>query len=136
MIADRISVYLRQQSVGALLGAGCGYGAPSSSAPAAGDIEKTGLVQGTVVSIGPQGFNPAAITVKKGTTVIFLNEDLGAPHQPASNPHPIHTDYPGFDAGEPISPGGSYSFPFNRAGTWRYHDHLNPSRAGTVIVTD
>src|SRR3989344_2591801 len=129
-------IFVSLLSVVALLGAGCGYGTPSSSAPAAGDIEKTGLVQGTVVPISPQGFNPAAITVKKGTTVIFLNEDLGAPHQPASTPHPIPTDHPGFDAGEPISPGGSYSFPFNRAGIWRYHDHLNPSRAGTAIVTD
>ena len=129
-------IFLSLLSVVALLGAGCGYGTPSSPAPAAGDIEKTGLVQGTVVSISPQGFNPAAITVKKGSTVIFLNEDLGAPHQPASNPHPIHTDYPGFDADEPIPPGGSYSFPFDRVGIWRYHDHLNPSRAGTVIVTD
>jgi len=32
--------------------------------------------------------------------------------------------------------GGSYSFTFTKAGTWRYHNHSNASHFGTVIVEE
>lgn len=124
----------------ALMGAGC-YGAkpaapPSGAAVPTPEIETTGLAEGTVVSIGPSGFNPNILTVKNGTTVIFINEDTGASHWVASDPNPAHTDYPGFDAGSPIQPGASFSFTFDRVGSWGYHDHLNPSHTATIVVTE
>lgn len=79
------------------------------------------------------GFAPAIVTVDTGTTVVFANESR-EPSWPASNPHPIHSDYPEFDARRAIAPGGSYEFTFTRVGTWKYHDHLNPSLGGTIIV--
>lgn len=75
------------------------------------------------------------LTVAAGTTVVFKNSDT-ASHQIASNPHPVHTDLPGFDTG-PIAPGASASFPFTKIGSWGYHDHLdafNANLQGTVIV--
>jgi plastocyanin len=88
------------------------------------------------------GFVPNTITVKVGTKITFKNNSLGN-FWPASNPHPIHTDYPTtggcigstFDACAPVAPGQEWSFTFGIAGTWGYHDHLNKNKTGTVVVT-
>ena len=87
------------------------------------------------------GFSPSVINVKKGEEVTFLNESGGA-MWPASAIHPTHTLYPTqggcvgstFDACQGIQPGDSWSFKFDIAGSWKYHNHLNPSQTGTVVV--
>jgi len=79
------------------------------------------------------GFSPASVTINKGDTVKFTNND-SSPHWPASNPHPSHTDYPGFDALKPIPPNQSYSFQFERLGKFGFHDHLDPSLGGSITV--
>jgi len=90
-----------------------------------------------VVRMTDNGFEPNAVTVPAGTAVRFSNED-GVAHWPASAPHPVHTDYPEFDAKRGIAPGESYSFVFDKVGTWKFHDHLNccsnPKWFGTVAV--
>lgn len=79
------------------------------------------------------GFSPSTVTVNHGTTVTFLN--LGTKSiWPASNPHPVHTDYPGFDPKHGVAPTESWNFTFNRVGTWGYHDHLSQFLTGTIIV--
>lgn len=85
------------------------------------------------VSMTDTGFSPATITVPAGTTVTFVNNGQAA-HRPASNPHPTHTDLPGFDATRALQTGESYSFTFTKVGTWGYHDHPNPSTKGQVVV--
>jgi plastocyanin len=80
------------------------------------------------------GFEPNSITIKAGQAVTWTDkstDDMWV----ASNPHPTHTDYPGFDALKNIPPNGTYSFTFTKVGTWGYHNHLNPSQQGEVIVT-
>ena len=52
----------------------------------------------------------------------------------ASAPHPTHTNYPGFDAKQGVASGEKYSFTFDKAGSWNYHDHLIPSNFGTIVV--
>jgi len=54
-------------------------------------------------------------------------------HWPASDPHPQHTNYSGFDS-EGIAGGGSWSFTFNTKGFWGWHDHQFPSTSGTITV--
>ncbi len=80
------------------------------------------------------GFSPSVIRVKVGQTVIFKNitedDDLWV----ASNPHPTHVGYSGFDQGRGVIKDGEYVFTFTQKGTWGYHNHLNPSRGGQVIV--
>ncbi len=85
------------------------------------------------IDMGADGFNPSTITVKQGDWVVFVNKDT-QPHWPASNPHPTHTDLPGFDALRRIARGDSYKYQFKKAGTWGFHDHLNPSNGGSVTV--
>ena len=79
------------------------------------------------------GFSPAELTISIGDTVVFRNES-SLPLWTASDPHPLHTIYPELDPREGIPPGETYEFTFDRVGSWRYHNHLNPLRVGTVIV--
>lgn len=111
------------------------------------DPETTSPVTHTV-SIIFAGFSPSTLIISSGDTVIFVNDD-SSQHWPASNRHPIHTDYPGsgiskcgsseedsiFDSCGGIAPGDSYQFQFNDVGTWEYHDHLKPGLTGVVEVS-
>lgn len=103
------------------------------------DTSDTGMEK--TVEITSAGFSPSSLTVSAGQKVKFVNKDTET-HWPASDPHPVHTDYPGtggciasvFDACAALAKDGEWGFVFNEKGTWRYHDHLNPSLKGTVIV--
>ena len=84
--------------------------------------------------ITASGLQTSTMAVAVGTTVRFINNDQVS-HQIASNPHPIHTDLPGFEG--LIITGGEYSFTFDRVGNWGFHDYLNPTNIkfqGTIIV--
>lgn len=97
--------------------------------------------QPNTVTYTDAGFSPSTLTVKKGDTVTFKNTASDAVRV-ASNPHPIHNGYPTtggcvsstFDSCQNISPGQSWSFKFDIAGSWKYHNHLNPSEGGTIVV--
>lgn len=89
--------------------------------------------QAAVVIYTDNGYSPAELRVKAGTKVTFKNQSSG-PVWTASTPHPVHTDLPGFDAKAGIAPGESYSFTFLQKGTWGYHNHLQPSDGGQIIV--
>lgn len=99
------------------------------------------VISERVVTYAAAGFSPNTLTIKKGGKVIFKNEG-SSPMRPASGIHPTHRLYPTtggcigstFDACGAISPNQSWSFIFDIPGTWKYHDHLNPSKTGTIIV--
>ncbi len=66
------------------------------------------------------GFMPEEITVNLGETVIFKN-NRSQPMWVASDPHPVHTDYEGFDTvatlgGGYPKPGADFSFTFKKTG--------------------
>ena len=86
-----------------------------------------------IVVMKEDSFQPETLTIRKCTKVVFENQDNVA-HWPASNLHPTHGIYPEFDPLQSIEAGKNWSFVFDKAGNWRYHDHLSPSLRGTVIV--
>jgi plastocyanin len=87
------------------------------------------------IIITSAGFDPATVEINQGDTVRWTNHDE-LPRWPASNPHPTHDDYPGFDPQKEIPPHGSWEFTFLRGGEWGYHDHLSPHLHGTVVVKE
>jgi len=95
--------------------------------------EKTAETTSATVTYTNDGFAPAELTVKAGTTVTFINQS-GSPMWVASAPHPTHTLYPEFDEKASVTKGGSYSFTFDKVGTHPYHNHLHPSNYGKIIV--
>lgn len=88
-----------------------------------------------VVYSGGQGFVPDRLEIGVGETVVFVNAS-GADFWPASNIHPTHEILPEFDSLEPVPSGQVWEFVFDEAGQWQYHDHLNPSEGGVVIVAE
>ncbi|MBI2405021.1 hypothetical protein HYV22_02475 [Candidatus Gottesmanbacteria bacterium] len=117
---------------------------PSGVSPTAGTVggeipgsvaggEKGGTNERTVVTYTANGFNPKTVTVKAGTTVVFMN-DSSAVMWVASAVHPTHQLLPGFDQLASVGRGGSYEYTFTKVGTWKYHNHVNPSDTGTVEV--
>lgn len=78
-------------------------------------------------------FSPTSVEIRQGGTVTFVNTSSGQMWV-ASGPHPTHTIYPEFDQKAAVGNGGMYSFTFEKAGEWKYHNHRNPSAFGTVVV--
>jgi plastocyanin len=101
--------------------------------PACGGGDGAEGGDGNVVTMEADGFSPSTLTVERGETVTFENTS-DEDKWPASNVHPTHELYPGFDAKNAVLPDESYSFTFERAGSWGYHDHLNPALQGTIVV--
>ena len=95
--------------------------------------ENSSAATSMIVHYTSSGFSPSVLRVPTGTTVIFQN-DTTEQLRVASNPHPTHTDLPGFDSGGSISQGSAYSFIFGKVGTWGYHNHYNPSQSATIVV--
>ncbi len=120
-----------------LLGAGCATSTSPSvqTETTPSQIDQEGLQEQTVVRIDGSGYHPASVTVKKGQAVLWVNEDVGANHWPASDPHPTHTDYPEFDPKAEIAPGNIWTFVFEKMGTWHYHDHLHQKTENSYSVT-
>src|SRR3989344_8480187 len=83
------------------------------------------------ISYTDTGYTPASLNIKTAETVVFKNESSNN-MWPASASHPTHSDYPTtggclgstFDACKGVPPVGSWSFKFDVAGNWKYHDHL------------
>ncbi len=70
-------------------------------------------------------YTPATITVKKGTTVTWTNQD--------DVKHDVASDSDAFKS-ELLSKGQSFSFTFNEVGSFKYHCTPHPNMIGTVIV--
>lgn len=105
--------------------------AESSLAPEDG----TESPEATVHTVAYDGtsFSPSTLTIKQGDKVEFKNVGSGVMH-PASNDHPDHTEYPEFDANREVPAGESYTFEFEKVGSWGFHDHENPDATGMITV--
>lgn len=87
------------------------------------------------ISLTDAGFKPQDITIDRGTTVTF-STTRSAQFWPASNPHPTHEVDPHFDPKHPLQPDDTWSFMFEKAGTWGYHDHVRSYYTGTIYVAE
>ncbi len=123
-------------------------GAPNPTATIGAEADGTASAGAVTVRYTASGFSPAAVTVKKGTTVTFVNES-GGNMWVGADEHPTHTQYDGTSknehcfAGAPSSvsfdqcaSSASYSFTFMKTGTWGYHNHAGASDKGVIVVTE
>jgi plastocyanin len=106
-----------------LMAAGCTSSPASNTPPATFSGTENSIV------IKNFAFSPAAISIKAGTSVTWINQD-GTDHTVVSDP-----GAPGaFESKNPGN-GGSYSFSFSKPGTYTYHCSIHPSMTGTITVT-
>lgn len=87
------------------------------------------------VELRADGFYPPDLTIKKGDSVTFTTSRANF-FWPASDIHPTHGLYPGFDPKAPVDPTKSWTFKFSQVGAWKFHDHLAPSFRGVITVVD
>lgn len=97
-----------------------------------GSKENIGSVSITVIYTD-DGFSPNTIEVNQGETVEFINKSR-RPMWVASNSHPAHDILSTFDQFTVSGFGESWQYTFDQKGTWKYHDHVNASMEGVVIV--
>ena len=108
----------------------------------------TAAPMSVTVNYTDSGFSPSPITVAKGGTVTFVNKG-SAQMWVATGPHPAHTGYDGdatsraihcaagYTGPKPFDQcvvGTSYTFTFDKTGTWPFHNHVKASDFGQVIV--
>ncbi|MDP3955828.1 MAG: hypothetical protein Q8Q18_01110 [bacterium] len=109
--------------------------APSS----ASETQSENIVRYTV-----SGYTSSTLTIKVGETVTYKNES-GESMWTASAVHPTHTAYDQTSrsqhcpdttgtAFDQCSSGNEFRFTFTKAGAWKYHNHLNASHTGTIVV--
>lgn len=89
-------------------------------------------LEGTMVVITATGFEPKTVTVKAGTKVTWTNNS-GEVSNVSSAVHPTHLVYPPLNLGN-IEAGVSVSLVFDKVGSYKYHNHLDASQTGTVVV--
>lgn len=111
--------------VGAALVAGCGSSSSSKSsstpAPAAAGAPAAASTKVTIVNYK---FDPPNISVKRGGTITFTNQDQTE-----------HTGTgTGFDTGS-LKRGQSKTVTLKTAGTFTYHCVFHPFMTGTVVVS-
>jgi plastocyanin len=70
-------------------------------------------------------FDPATVTIRAGESVTWTNQD--------SMNHTVVADQGEFKSGE-LANGATFSFTFDKAGTYPYHCSIHPSMTGTVVV--
>lgn len=106
---------------------------PHSKLPITKSASAAPLYIPSQVNITSSGFIPATISVNLGQAVVWTNKDT-SPHVVASDPFPSDNILPALNSNQQIDTNDSYTYIFNRKGTFTYHDNLNPSLEGTVIV--
>jgi plastocyanin len=110
--------------------AGCTSYTQVSVAPTTTPIEIPGTPTVTVQNFA---FSPAVITVPRGTTITWVNQDSAS--------HTIVSDAQGSVAqgalftSNSLANGAGYSFKFDNPGTYPYHCSIHPTMKATVIVT-
>lgn len=90
---------------------------------------------GGEVQITNYGFIPGTISIKKGSSVTWTNQDR-EPHQVATDPYPIRDNLAGFDSEEALITRDSFTYIFEQSGRYTYHDPLNPQKFKGIVVVE
>jgi len=85
------------------------------------------------ISFTQNGFEPKYAIVKINKEVTFKNTS-DQPVQIASDPYPTDDALPDFASHKPIYPSEKYEYTFTHIGEFGYHNELNPSISGKIMV--
>ena len=90
------------------------------------------LTKTATISITAGGFDPSVLAVKQGTKIVWTNQDE-AIHQVVSNSHPEHKDLAELKS-EVLNDDQTYEYTANQKGTYGYHDEMDPTLNGKLII--
>lgn len=103
-----------------------------SSTPSNSETNDSNASSEATITFTDDGYSPSTLTVKAGT-VITIKNNSSNDMQFSSDSHPTHKDYPELNM-EVLEPGESATLTLTVKGTHGYHDHLDSTRTGTIIV--
>jgi plastocyanin len=95
----------------------------AGAAPAVSQSEPTTT---RTVNITATGFSPDSVVINRNDTVTWRNTD--------TQPHQVVSDTGAFPSSPVLDPGEAYSFEFETASSYTYHDGRRPSSTGVVHV--
>ena|SRR5690348_11115020 len=72
-------------------------------------------------------FDPATLTIKKGTQVVWTNM--------SDAPHTVTSDTGAFNTTSNLTQNQTFMFTFTTAGTFAYHCNVHPYMKATITVT-
>ena len=101
-----------------VVAAGCGGTSATTTSGASG-------AGGGQVAMKSFAFDPASVSIKVGESVTWTNND--------SATHTVVADNGEFKSSD-IAKGATFTFKFDKAGTYPYHCGIHPSMTGTVVV--
>ena len=104
-----------------------------ATTPAETSANQDETLTDTMIDITATGYDPKTIIIKAGAKVVWTNNS-GQVGNVSSVPHPTHSTYPPLNLGD-FSDGATVSLVFDEPGAYEYHNHLNATQTGTVIVT-
>ncbi len=78
------------------------------------------------VSMVNMAFTPSQVTINKGQTVTWANNDSVA--------HTVTVDSGEGPNSQPIQPGESFSYTFKNTGSFQYHCTIHSAMHGTIVV--
>jgi plastocyanin len=111
---------------------------PAASSPqtATGQDPACPVSDSPEITYSGGNFSPACVTVKAGTAVKWKNES-DAQIQVGADPHPTHTGNREVSGGAftlDIAAGGTATSTLTTLGSHGFHNHLNPSAQGKIVV--
>lgn len=105
---------------------------PSDTSSSNSNSSSSSQPAAPTITYSDSGFSPSTVTVKTGDTIAIKNTS-SRDMQFDSDPHPAHTDNTELNVGI-VAPGQSMTFKVTTTGTYGYHNHLNPTDTGTIVV--
>ena len=102
-------------------------GCASDSTNPYGTNQTPSNIPPNTVVMAPGSFNPSSLTIAKGTTITWRNDDAVV--------HTSTSDSTGWDTGD-VPAGASKTTVFNTSGTFKYHCtyHRTMGMVGTITV--
>jgi plastocyanin len=100
-------------------------GTPATTSGASTTATSGAAGGGGQVAIKGFAFSPTSLTIKAGESVTWTNQDSAG--------HTVVADNGEFKSGD-VAQGATYTFKFDKAGTYPYHCGIHPTMTGTIVV--
>ena len=97
--------------------------------PACGGNASTPTVGPDGVLVANFAFTPGTLTIPAGTTVTWVFDQAGVPHNVFETAGPAHFESRGYQSS------GTYHFTFTQPGRYTYVCQVHPNMVGTIVVT-